>query len=609
MREYLNFKQANCKNCYKCLRECPVKAITVINDRARIRDELCVLCGHCTGVCAFNAKEVVNDTAAVKKLLAGKKKVIASVAPAFAASFVPDFAAFKAGLLRLGFADAFETAGGAREVTDRYLQCLRSGKYRNLIASACPSIVRLIRLYYPDALPYLAPVVSPMVAHGKLLRARYPDAKIVFIGPCIAKKREADESGEIDAALTFEEVNAMFVEGHIDIAGEAEAAATACAAVENNCGTAPKSVEENDSRTAPKSVGENDSRTAQKSVEETDSRTAQKNAARYYPINRGIIKSFDSYCDGYEYISVDGLARAKEVLGNIDTLSGMFIEMHACEFSCINGPCALHKQKGGFIKATETVRAYAKTGDEAMPPVSDTDLSYTYKKIEDKRRMPTEEEIRKILEATGKFTPEDELNCGACGYNTCREKAIAVYNGMAEISMCVPYMRERAEGLSYDIIQNSPNGILALDSELCVTEVNEQAAQMLGASKATVKGEPIEKYCNPADFYAALYDNEFFTDKKVQLDRSGKWVEMTIRKVRNQNLLFCIMKDITKDVDYSTRIGKIKEETVAAADAVVKKQMRVVQEIASLLGETTAETKIALLKLRDTIATEERGEE
>lgn len=566
MREYLNFKQANCKNCYKCLRECPVKAITVIGDRARIRDDLCVLCGHCTGACSFNAKQVVNDVATVKKLLAGKTRVIASVAPAFVASFAPDFAAFRVALQKLGFADAFETADGAREVSDRYQQCLRSGKYPNLIASACPSIVRLIRLYYPQALRYLAPVVSPMVAHAKLLKAQFPDCKIVFLGPCIAKKREADESRVIDAALTFEELAEMFAEAGVDECLQEIATTTEI-------------------------VGDG---------------TDACKAARYYPINRGIIKSFEDKCEGYEYISVDGLARAKEVLANIDTLQGMFIEMHACEFSCINGPCALHKEKGGFIKATETVRSYAKTGTASLPPVSDADLSFDYKQLPDSRKTPSEEDIKKILAATGKLTEEDELNCGACGYNTCREKAAAVYNGMAEISMCVPYMRERAEGLSYDIIQNSPNGIFALDKDLTITEINEQAAQFLGGSKAMLKGETLDKYTNPADFYAALYDNEFFTAKKVQLERTGKWVEMTIRKVRNQDVLFCIMKDITEDVDYNERIGKIKEETVHAADEVVKKQMRVVQEIASLLGETTAETKIALLKLRDTIATEER---
>ena len=566
MREYLNFKQANCKNCYKCLRECPVKAITVLGDRARIREDLCVLCGHCTGVCSFNAKEVVNDAAAVKKLLGGKKKVIASVAPAFAASFLPDFEAFKSALKKLGFADAFETADGAREVTDRYNKLLCGGKYKNLIASACPSIVRLIRLYYPDALAYLAPVVSPMVAHGKMLKEKFPDCKIVFIGPCIAKKQEADESGALDAVLTFEELNAMFKEAGIELATQhAEVAATAT---------------------------------------ETDA----KNVARYYPINRGIIKSFDSFQTDYEYISVDGLARAKEVLANIDTLSGMFIEMHACEFSCINGPCALSREKGGFIKATETVRAYAKTGAESKKPYSELSLEYKYKKLEDGRKTPPEDEIKKILAATGKHCSEDELNCGACGYNTCREKAIAVYNGMAEISMCVPYMRERAEGLSYDIIQNSPNGIFAVDSDLQILEINEKAAQLMGVSKSSAKGDSLEKYHNPADFYRALYENEFFTARKVKLEKTGKWVEMTLRKIKNQKQLFCKIKDITEDVDYNSKLDKIKKETAEVAENVVKKQMRVVQEIASLLGETTAETKIALIKMRDTISAQQRNE-
>ncbi len=183
-----------------------------------------------------------------------------------------------------------------------------------------------------------------------------------------------------------------------------------------------------------------------------------------------------------------------------------------------------------------------------------------------------------------------------------------MFNGLAEISMCVPYMRERAEGLSYDIIQNSPNGIFAVDGELAISEINEKAAQLLGANIAVIKGDLLEKYHNPVDFYAALYDNECFTAKKVLLEKTGKWVEMTVRKVKNQNTLFCIMKDITEDVDYNARINKIKEETAQAASEVVSKQMRVVQEIASLLGETTAETKIALLKLRDALG-KEAGEE
>ena len=215
---------------------------------------------------------------------------------------------------------------------------------------------------------------------------------------------------------------------------------------------------------------------------------------------------------------------------------------------------------------------------------------------------PPDYEIRAILEATGKYKPEDELNCGACGYPTCRDKAIAVYNGMAEIDMCVPYMREKAESLSFDIIQNSPNGILAVDESFRITDINEEAARLLSIPRNGCKGELLERYFNPTDFYIVASDGKAVDDKKIKLEKSGAWVEMSIRKVSGQNLLFCIMKDITEETEDKSRLDKLKEDTYRTTDEVIGKQMRVVQEIASLLGETAAETKIALLKLKETLA-------
>lgn len=557
MSSYLNFVDTNCKNCYKCLRECPVKAITVIGDEAKINADLCVLCGHCTSVCHFNAKVVSDSRCDARKLLSGKSPVIASVAPAFVSSFKTDsFADFKAALLKLGFSDAYETAEGANIVTKEYKKLLASKEYKNLIASACPAIVRLMQLYYPDSLKYLAPTDSPMLAHAKMIRERLGDCKVVFIGPCIAKKREADMSKLVDCALTFEELEDMLAEDNIKI---------------------------------------------EKSEEDREEELSS-NKARYYPINRGIIKSFDGYVEGYEFISVDGLARASEVLSNIDTLSGMFIEMHACEFSCINGPCALGKDKGGFIKATEEVRAYTKRSNEKGGAQQASALSFSreYLPIKVPKKMPTEEEIRAILTETGKTSAEDELNCGACGYNTCRDKAIAVYNGWAQVEMCVPFMREKAESMSYEIIQNSPNGIIAVDEQFNISEINLKARQLLGIEKSAVKGDPLEYYYNPAEFYRASTLGEEVTRKKMQL-KSGAWVEMTITRVHNQKTTFCIMKDITGDIFYEDKIKQLKEDTLKTTNEVVEKQMRVVQEIASLLGETAAETKIALIKLKDTI--------
>lgn len=555
---YLNFNSSNCRNCYKCLRECPVKAISVIDDKAQIAEDLCILCGHCANACRFNAKEVKDDRDTVKKLLSSGKPVYVSLAPSFIASFdVKSFAAMEKALKQLGFFFVEETAVGAAAVTEEYKKLLKSGNFKNLIASACPAIVRLISQYYPQALPCLAPVDSPMVAHAKQLKKAFgKNANIVFIGPCLAKKREAAESGIIDAVLTFEELDAMLKE--------------------NGIVPDPKLTD-----------------------------TPQALRARYYPINRGIIKSFDGFADGYEYLSVDGVGRSKNVLENIDELSGMFIEMHACEFSCINGPCSLNKN-GGFFKATERVRSYTKEGANGKPyPLRDGEFSHKYERISSRYTTPPEYEIKRILEATGKFKPEDELNCGACGYPTCRDKAIAVYNNMAQIDMCVPYMREKAESLSFDIIQNSPNGILAIDENFRITDINETAATLLGIPRTGCKGELIERYINPTDFYLVAADGKPIDNKPLLLEKSGAHVEMSIRKVEGQNILFSIMKDVTKETLDREKLDKLKTDTYRTTDEVIGKQMRVVQEIASLLGETAAETKIALLKLKSTLAQSE----
>lgn len=554
---YLNFNSSNCRNCYKCLRECPVKAISVINDKAQINENLCILCGHCVGSCRFNAKVIANDIAGVRALLK-KKNVIVSLAPSFISSFdVKGFKAMEKALLALGFSFVEETAVGAEAVSNEYKKLLETKKYRNLIASACPATVRLISQYYPDALPYLAPVDSPMVAHARLLKKEYRNAAVVFIGPCLAKKREAAESGVLDGVLTFEELETMLKDDGIALDNTLE-----------------------------------------------DEKSDLK--ARYYPINRGVIKSFDGVVEGYEYLSVDGVNRGKNVLENITTLEGMFIEMHACEFSCINGPCALHPKKGGLFKATEQVLEYTRSGNGKSPYLTRSgDISHKYERIPMSLVVPPEYEIRAILEATGKYKPEDELNCGACGYPTCRDKAIAVYNGMAQLDMCVPYMREKAESLSFDIIQNSPNGILAVDEGFRITDINEEAARLLSIPRNGCKGELLERYFNPTDFYIVASDGKPIDDKQLKLEKSGAWVEMSIRKVSGQNLLFCIMKDISAEIEDKTRLDKLKEDTYRTTDEVIGKQMRVVQEIASLLGETAAETKIALLKLKNTLKTEE----
>ena len=331
--EYLDFKPARCKDCFKCLRECPVKAIKFENHQAYIVEERCILCGTCTSVCPQNAKKVNSELAKIEVMLAGGGQVIASVAPSFVSSFgVQSFSVMRLAITKLGFMYAEETAVGAEAVSAAYIRLLQTHEYKNFITSACPAINRMIQVYYPGALKYLVPVASPMTAHGKLLKERFPNAKIVFIGPCIAKKREAAESGIIDAVLTFEELEQLFINKNM--------ALKQTEYVPIGCGSCLLHKEE------------------------------AVNRAKYYPISRGIIKSLIKPPDDYEYVTVDGVKRCFEVLEDIETYSGLFIEMNCCEYSCINGPCVL-KNAGGAIKANKEIRDYvnknaAKTRAETM---------------------------------------------------------------------------------------------------------------------------------------------------------------------------------------------------------------------------------------------------
>lgn len=560
MAEYLDFNQADCKNCYRCLRSCPVKAIRVETEQARVIPDRCILCGHCVNVCPRNAKHVHSGVEAVSKLIASDADVIVSLAPSFVSSFgVSDFGIMRAALKKLGFTKVEETAIGANAVVTEYDQLLASGKYRNLISTACPSVTRLVREYYPKAIEFLAPVDSPMVAHAKMIKHRAPHAKVVFIGPCIAKKREADESGIVDGVLTFEELKKMLSGAGIDV-----------------------------------------SEVASEPIAETEG-----NKAKFFPINRGIIKSFDGYRADYEYLSVDGVRRCQEVLDDIDSLSGFFLELNACEFACVNGPCSTLEENDA-IRSTAAIRKYtgeAIDGKKSMKVDYDgVDLSAVYAPVKQGGRAVSEYEIEKILKMTNKFRREDELNCGACGYSTCREKAWAVANGYADVEICLPYMRERAEAMSYEIIHNSPNGIILLDGDYRIMDINARALEFLGIDRSDIRGENAFDWFNPTEFVIAAQSGEAVHKTKTHIDKTDKYVELTITSLKEHNVWFGIMKDITPDVEKENQIRELTEKTLVTTDGVIKKQMRVAQEIASLLGETTAETKVALLKLKKTLA-------
>ncbi len=564
MPDYLEFRKVQCKDCYRCLRECPVKAIDVKDHQAKIIEERCILCGHCTHVCPQNAKIVHSELPAVQQLLAGDTKVIASVAPAFVSSLgLKDFQPLRIALAKLGFADAEETAIGAQAVVEAYNEILSRGEMRNFITSACPAACNLIQKYFPKALPYLAPVDSPMIAHAKLIRRAHPDAKVVFIGPCIAKKREGNDSHLIDAVLTFEELQTMLAEKEIDLSNI--------------------------------------------SILNVNEKHEAANRAKAFPVTRGIIRSFYDLPEGYSYLAVDGIDRCMAALEKVEDLDHVFLEINICPDGCINGPCSI-AGKGGMIKAERDVLEYVErelaTKPSAKPEPTGVDLAYAHPRLRSSSRPATEKEIEDVLRRTGKTTPADELNCGACGYSTCREKAWAVVNGYAEIEICLPYMRKRAESLAVEIVRNSPHGVLLVDGDMNIVDINATAMKLLGVggSPDNFQMRPLIDFFQPFEFYTAYNEKRTTSNHRLLLQSTGRYVDLNVNYLKEQNLLFGLMKDITDEVNYDTKLNQVKLETLSTTDEVIMKQMRVAQEIASLLGETTAETKLALLKLKHTLA-------
>lgn len=557
MAEFLRLKKSNCKNCYKCIRHCPVKSIRISANQAHIVPEECILCGQCFVVCPQGAKEIADNTEKAEVLL-NSGKVIASLAPSFTANYDgAGIEAMEKALKQLGFYAAEETAIGATIVKKEYDRLLQEGEQDVIISSCCHSINLLIEKYFPSALRYLAKVVSPMQAHCMDIKKRYPDAKTIFIGPCVSKKDEADRyPGPVDCVLTFEELSSLMRKRGVSL---------------------ERTREEN-----------------------------SKGRARLFPTTGGILKSMFLPRKDYSYLALDGTEDCIAALREIEkgNLRNCFIEMSACRGSCVGGP-VMEKYHCSPVSNYNQVASYAKSEDFDVAPVSPEEIYREHDFIGTSRAMPTQSEIEAILKKIGKLKPEDELNCGSCGYNTCREKAIAVYQGKADLNMCLPYLKDKAESFSDNIISNTPNGIIVLNEDFEVQQINAAARDIMNIRSAgDVLGEQVVRILDPKDFLEVKQSGTSIRDRRVYLAEYRKYVEETILYDKEYKIIICIMRDITDIENEKEKKEAISRATIETADKVVDKQMRVVQEIASLLGETAAETKIALAKLKESISDE-----
>lgn len=558
MQKCLTLKKSNCKNCYKCIRHCPVKSIRFSGNQAHIINNECILCGHCFVVCPQDAKQIVDETENVKVMLQSGEPVVVSLAPSFIANYPGvGIGAMRKALKQLGFYDVEETAIGATIVKTEYERMLREDSRSVVISSCCHSVNLLIQKYFPGALPYLADVLSPMLAHCQDIKHRMPEAKTVFIGPCVAKKDEADHyTGLTDAVLTFEELTNWLKKEGIELEQEID----------------------HDPETR----------------------------ARFFPVTGGVIKTMKKDEERYTYLAIDGVENCIEALKDVESgkITNCFIEMNACTGGCISGP-VMEKYHKNPVKDYISVAQYAGTKDFDISQPDFMRLRKSFSPIDREMQMPSETEIMGILRKMGKFKPSQELNCGSCGYNTCREKAIAIYQGKAEASMCLPYLKDKAESFSDTIVKNTPNGLIVLNEELEVQQINAAARKIMNIRAASdVLGEQVVRILDPMIFMNAMDSRLGIIEKREYLVEYKRYVDQTVIHDKESRLLICIMRDVTGEEREREKKENISRQTIEVADKVVDKQMRIVQEIASLLGETAAETKIALSKLKESITNE-----
>ena len=562
--EIIDFKATKCKHCYKCVRNCEVKAIMIKDERAEIMPDKCILCGKCMQVCPQSAKTLVSDLDIVKGYIANNIPTVVSIAPSYMGLLkYKSIGQINAALRKLGFTDVRETSEGAAMVTAEYARLLEEGKMETIITTCCPSVNDLIEIYYPQLIPYMAPVVSPMIAHGKMLKEELgKNVKVVFLGPCIAKKKEAGDVRHdscIDAVLNFNDINRWLKEEEITI---------------EDC-------------------------------EDIPFRHLDPRVNRLYPVTNGVVNSVlatEEKRDGYRKFYVHGARNCIDLCESMvrGEIKGCFIEMNMCSGGCIKGPTVEDESISRFkvkLDMEETIEKDPAEKSEVEEIISRISFQKLFMDRSPREAMPTEAQIQDILKKTGKTKPEDELNCGACGYSTCREKAIAVFQKKAELGMCIPFMHEKAESLSNLVMETSPNIVLIVDKDMKVLEYSAVGEKYFGKTRQEALTMYLYEFIDPSDFQWVYDSHQNIHGKKVTYSEYNFSMLQNIVYIEKEDVVLATFIDITKEEELAKQEYEKKLETIDLAQRVIHKQMMVAQEIAGLLGETTAETKTTLTKL------------
>ncbi len=570
---YIRVRKANCKNCYKCLKNCLVKSIKYVNDKVEIIEDECILCGVCMTTCPQKAKKLDNDITYIKDFINDENiTTVASLDPSFVAAFGENSSYIAWALKSIGFDFVEEASIGAKYVTKEYLRLIKEEKIENIISSACPSINMYVQKYYPDLVKWLAPVMSPALVHGRIIKEqRGSDVKVIHITPCLARIKECNESEFVDGVVTFEQLMKWLLDENITPESEF--------------------IEQSEGSGFDNEGG----------------------YSRIYPIVDGIIFDLQhqyckftgtEYIEGYDLIGLSGISNVTKVFDEMQkgNIKRAFVEASACYGGCVNGPFMPKMRSTGY-KARIEVKNYADSANRSKHyDVSSVRTEYKPQPVH--QDMPSEEEIRAILAQIGKYSKAQELNCGSCGYATCREKAIAVYQGKADLYICMPYMTDINQAMSNVTLSLTPNYIIAVDSDMYIKEFNVAAQKLFNITRNAALNQKLSNFIPTTDFEQVIVNKSSIYDKKVYYPQYDIVTEQSIVYSSERNMAIAIIKDVTQEEKDNEALYKRKIESVKMAQNVIDKQMVVAQQIASLLGETTAETKVTLNKLKDLIDAE-----
>ncbi len=554
--------KALCRDCNKCVRVCPVNAIKIENAQAQVIPDKCIDCGACVLECPQNAKSYTSDLDKILQALKKGEKIAVSVAPSFASVYQPwQVLRIPSALRMCGFSFIAETAVGAYETSGQSRDYIESYPKQSHICTACPAVVSYVEKYTPQLVNKLVPVVSPLIAHARILKRKLPDHHIVFIGPCIAKIREIKRPelhGEVFAAITFEELYGLFVENNIVI---------------ENC-------------------------------EESSFDELPKGDSRLFPIEGGLLKTAGLSTDLMDntYLSISGSREVQEALKLVEESDEpIVVEPLYCKHGCIAGP-AIPKNRNNY-KDRHRILNYHKDNKADTSSLNNTNVNLNTrfnKNTSISKPVYTELEIKEVLNKTGKQNSENELNCGGCGYDTCRKKAIAVLQGIAEVEMCIPYMRRLAEKRSHLIIEKDPNGIVLLDDQLRIRHMNPAFKKMFFCSDSTLD-QPISYLLDSGPFEKLLSNQDSIIREELKVPNYNLICHQFCYSIPEENKLVGIFVDVTDFQQNKSKLNKIKTDTIIQAHELIDHQIKMAQEQAKFLGENTARGEMLLQKLIDAI--------